>query len=77
MSRSVLIIGVYIQTSGDLEGVHAGRIIGWGNENDVKYWLVANSWNTDWGEVGTFKIRRGTGECGIENEVATGIPIIS
>ena len=33
-------------------GGHAVRIIGWGVENKVPYWLVANSWNTDWGDNG-------------------------
>lgn len=28
------------------------RILGWGVENDVPYWLVGNSWNTDWGDNG-------------------------
>ena len=31
---------------------HAIRILGWGVEGGVKYWLIANSWNTDWGDQG-------------------------
>jgi cathepsin B len=31
----------------------------------MSYWLVANSWNEDWGEKGFFKIKRGSNECGI------------
>ena len=27
-----------------------------------------NSWNSDWGDHGTFKISRGNDECGIEDE---------
>lgn len=42
--------GVYKHTSGDEEGGHAIKILGWGTENGVDYWLVANSWNTDWGD---------------------------
>ena len=34
--------------------------------------LVANSWNTDWGMDGLFKIRRGTDECGIESGINAG-----
>ena len=33
-------------------GGHAIRILGWGTENGTPYWLVANSWNTDWGDKG-------------------------
>jgi len=31
---------------------HAVKIIGWGVEKGTPYWLVANSWNTDWGDNG-------------------------
>ena len=41
--------------------------IGWGEENGTPYWLVANSWNYDWGDNGTFKILRGSDHCGIES----------
>ena len=30
--------------------------------------LVMNSWNSDWGDHGTFKIARGKNECGIEGD---------
>ncbi|XP_074601539.1 cathepsin B-like [Brevipalpus obovatus] len=66
--------GVYIQHSQDYLGGHAIRILGWGVENDVPYWLAANSWNTTWGDHGYFKIRRGTDECGIEDDMQTGLP---
>jgi len=66
--------GVYQHTSGGALGGHAIRIIGWGVENGVKYWLVANSWNNYWGDNGTFKIRKGVNECGIEGQVAAGLP---
>ncbi|VDM75703.1 unnamed protein product, partial [Strongylus vulgaris] len=37
-------------TAGNQLGAHGVKIIGWGIENGVKYWLISNSWNTDWGE---------------------------
>jgi len=37
---------------------------------------VANSWNYDWGDGGTFKILRGEDHCGIESGVVAGIPKI-
>jgi cathepsin B len=32
--------------------------MGWGVDNNVPYWLVANSWNPHWGDKGFFKILR-------------------
>ena len=61
--------GVYRHTTGQALGGHAIKIIGWGTENGDDYWLVNNSWNSDWGDNGTFKILRGANECGIEDEV--------
>lgn len=66
--------GVYVHKGGKLGGGHAVKMIGWGMEGNVPYWLVANSWNTDWGEDGFFRILRGVDECGIESGVVGGIP---
>ena len=40
------------------------------------YWLVENSWNSDWGDEdwGTFRILRGSDHCGIESGIVAGIP---
>ena len=64
--------GVYRHTTGGMLGGHAIKIIGWGVENGDKYWLVANSWNPDWGDKGFFKILRGVDECGIEGQIVAG-----
>uniref|UniRef100_T1L5W4 Peptidase C1A papain C-terminal domain-containing protein n=1 Tax=Tetranychus urticae TaxID=32264 RepID=T1L5W4_TETUR len=69
--------GVYEPVYGKEEIEHAVRIIGWGVENGVDYWLAANSWNTYWGDQGYFKIRRGTDECNIEDKVYAGTPDFS
>jgi len=66
--------GVYKHTSGGELGGHAVKFMGWGVENNVPYWLVANSWNPNWGYKGFFKIYRGQDECGIEDEVSAGLP---
>ena len=44
--------GVYKHESGAALGGHAVKMIGWGEENGTPYWLIANSWNTDWGDNG-------------------------
>ncbi|VDM79476.1 unnamed protein product [Strongylus vulgaris] len=59
--------------AGKEEGGHAIKIIGWGVERGIPYWIVANSWNTDWGEDGYFRILRGKNECGIEQYVTAGL----
>ncbi|BFZ21116.1 hypothetical protein BsWGS_24155 [Bradybaena similaris] len=68
--------GVYQYTSGSMLGGHAVKIIGYGVEDGTKYWLVANSWNEDWGDSGFFKILRGRDECGIESQIVAGTPKI-
>ncbi|XP_071447893.1 tubulointerstitial nephritis antigen-like [Hetaerina americana] len=62
--------GVYSRPAGsdnrDSHGYHSVRILGWGEEGGIPYWLAANSWGTWWGEDGYFRIKRGTNECDIE-----------
>jgi len=65
--------GVYQRHSDNVLGGHAIRILGWGTEGGVPYWLVANSWNPDWGDKGYFKIIRGQDECGIESDINAGL----
>jgi cathepsin B len=64
--------GVYQHVSGKALGGHAIKMIGWGTENGVDYWICMNSWNDSWGEGGTFRILRGKDECGIEGDVVAG-----
>ena len=65
--------GVYQHVTGSALGGHAIKLIGWGVEDGVKYWLCVNSWNEEWGDGGLFKIKRGSNECGIENSVNAGL----
>lgn len=54
---------------GDPVGGHAITIVGWGEEKNIKYWWIRNSWGKTWGINGYFKMLRGTNDCGIEENV--------
>jgi cathepsin B len=66
--------GVYKHTWGGVLGGHAVKMLGWGVDGATPYWIIANSWNEDWGDAGYFKILRGSDECGIESDINAGIP---
>ena len=66
--------GIYQHVIGDYLGGHDIKILGWGVEDGIKYWICVNSWNEGWGDKGYFKIKRGNNECGIENIAYAGIP---
>lgn len=71
--------GIYHHVEGSALGGHAIRLVGWGEEvvdgdtEPTPYWVLANSWNTDWGENGFFRMLRGSNECGVEGEAVGGI----
>jgi hypothetical protein len=44
---------------------HAVLVIGYGIWNGVEYWLVKNSWGSDWGEGGYFRVIRNSNMCNI------------
>jgi cathepsin C len=54
---------------------HSVLLVGWGYDEKLKekYWLIQNSWGSNWGDEGFFKIKRGTDELHVESmaEVAT------
>jgi C1A family cysteine protease len=58
--------GVYRHASGTLSGYHAIGVVGYSEDDQA--WICKNSWGTDWGEGGWFKI--GYGECKIDTEFA-------
>jgi cathepsin B len=57
--------GIYQYEYGTWLGGHAVKIIGWGVEGGINYWIVANSWGSSWGENGFFRIA--FGQCGIDD----------
>ncbi|PIO68316.1 papain family cysteine protease, partial [Teladorsagia circumcincta] len=65
--------GIYKHKAGRATGLHAVKVIGWGQEKGTPYWIVANSWHDDWGENGFFRMYRGTNDCGFEENMAAGL----
>jgi KDEL-tailed cysteine endopeptidase len=62
--------GIISSTSCGTSLNHAVTMIGYGTDaNGVKFWTVKNSWGTNWGEGGYFRILRsstdGVGVCNI------------
>jgi len=55
-------------------GGHAISIVGWGERDGKKYWIIRNSWGKDWGLGGYFYMARGTNNCKIEENIVTGVP---
>lgn len=66
--------GIYVHLTGNKQGHLSVRILGWGMYEGVPYWLMANSWGKQWGENGTFRVLRGTNECGLEANCVSGMP---
>jgi C1A family cysteine protease len=66
-------------TSGIISSVDCGTnldhgvlVVGYGTESGKDYWILKNSWGSDWGEKGFFRILKettsGPGICGLQSE---------
>lgn len=53
---------------------HSLVVVGWGEEDGVKYWKIANSWGEDWGEDGFFRILRGVDDSSVESNAQVASP---
>jgi C1A family cysteine protease len=55
--------GIYRHVSGSSEGGHCVCVVGYNDSQ--QYWICKNSWGTNWGDEGYFKIAYG--QCGIDS----------
>lgn len=62
--------GIYNEPRCDPDDLdHAVGLVGFGVE-DVKYWIIRNSWGPDWGENGYIRMIRGkNNQCGVATDV--------
>ena len=66
--------GIYYDETGDKRVVHSVSVVGFGVEDDTKYWLVRNSWGSHWGVDGFFRVVRGVNNIAIEEDCAWAEP---
>lgn len=69
--------GIYKRTSDVYIGGHAVKVVGWGRdqETNTDYWIAANSWGPNSGELGYFRFAIGNC-CNFETGMMSGIPLI-
>mmetsp|Transcript_53755 Transcript_53755/g.94285 ORF Transcript_53755/g.94285 Transcript_53755/m.94285 type:complete len:380 (-) Transcript_53755:86-1225(-) len=67
--------GVFDSCGKDSVIDHAVVAIGYGEENNVKYWVIQNSWGRQWGEDGHIRLLRHDGNdyCGTNNDPQKGV----
>jgi len=60
---------------------HCITLVGWGidSASGAPFWKIKNSWGTDWGENGYYRLYRdnsnnGAGQCGITSVITSGTP---
>jgi hypothetical protein len=56
------------------QGGHAIEICGWGKEGDIDFWWICNSWGSNWGLGGFFRMKMNIKECELEDNVVAFIP---
>lgn len=68
--------GIFHDKTGAMQTNHDISVVGWGvSDDNVKYWIVRNSWGTHWGEEGFFRIVRGINNIAIESNCTWAHPV--
>eukprot|EP00343_Euplotes_focardii_P011117 CAMPEP_0205830756 /NCGR_PEP_ID=MMETSP0206-20130828/42076_1 /ASSEMBLY_ACC=CAM_ASM_000279 /TAXON_ID=36767 /ORGANISM="Euplotes focardii, Strain TN1" /LENGTH=450 /DNA_ID=CAMNT_0053134715 /DNA_START=386 /DNA_END=1735 /DNA_ORIENTATION=+ len=66
--------GVFEDTTGRHAFDHEVEIVGFGVEDEKKYWHIRNSWGSNWGDEGFFKLIRGIDNLAIETNCSWASP---
>lgn len=53
---------------------HCVQLVGYNAQTSPAYWIVRNSWNTDWGEDGFIYLEMGMNLCGVANDATFAWP---
>ena len=71
--------GVYMPSAGArFIAAHAVTLVGWGTDGGIPYWTCQNSWGSDWGEGGFFRIAQGPHNSSVEvNGLTVAAPLPS
>ena len=70
--------GVYSEEITETETNHTVSLVGFGKEKATgrEYWIVRNSWGTQWGEDGYFRIQTGKDNLLMETRCFYGVPVL-
>lgn len=57
--------GIFDDSSCSDDINHGVLVVGYGTQNNNSFWIIKNSWGTQWGEEGYLRIVRNKKLCGL------------